>query len=93
MLKRYVELEKLIKELTAERDTIKNKYLKQFEDMSVEDMALTEGVLIEHGVKVQYVPPSVGKRVDVNKLKQDGIYENYLTESERKGHVRFTIYE
>lgn len=53
----------------------------------------------EHGIKsidndywrTTYVPPHTTKRVDTQKLKDAGVYDEYCKETEVKGSLRVTI--
>lgn len=41
--------------------------------------------------RTTYVPPHTTKRVDTQKMKDAGVYEEYTKESEVKGAIRVTI--
>lgn len=93
ILEEIKELSKEIKEKQKRLNQLRDSVHEVFEGMSKEDMALSNGVMHGWGVKVQYYPPSTTRRVDTQKLKDDGIYENYVSEFERKSYVRVHIDE
>lgn len=72
------------------------EYLKQQKELFEYKLAK---VCEENGIKsvdneywrINYIQPGISKRVDVQKLKEDGLYENYTKESEVKGHIRVTV--
>lgn len=78
---KFDELEKRVK---AMKDA-KNQELKDF---------LLKNELKEfenEDIKITYVAPSVRKVVDTNKLKEQGLYEDFLKESHTSDSVRITI--
>ena len=42
-------------------------------------------------VSISYVEPHTAKRIDAEKLKDEGIYEDYLKETEVKGFLRIKL--
>lgn len=93
MLDRIRELTIKEKEIKKELDMLKNMVLVEFDNMSDEDMALSEGVMRGKGIEINYFPASTYKRVDSKKLKEDGIYDNYTSESKRRSYIRVNTYE
>lgn len=42
-------------------------------------------------VRITYVQPSIKKQVDVQKLKDEGIYEDYVKDVETKGYLKIKV--
>lgn len=80
-----------IKELEEELKLEKEVMLEHFRNMSVEDKALTENKIGGDGVVIQYFPPSITKQVDSTKMKQDGIYDQYVKEVSKTDYVKVTL--
>lgn len=93
MLREIKELTLEIKAMQARLDNMKREVFETFDNMSKEDMALSDGAMIGSGIKIQYYPESTHKRVDTKLLKADGIYDNYVTETVRKAHIRVNVNE
>lgn len=83
MLVKFDELEKRVK---AMKDA-KNESLKQF----LIDNDLTEEGFENSKIRISYVKPSVRKVVDTKKLKEEGLYELYVKDSNVSDSVRISI--
>lgn len=87
-IKRLTELKKNIDEKLQRNKELVHEY---FENMSQEDFVLCDGQLEHDNVIVKYVPKSTINRVDSKKLKEDGIYDNYVTKTERKSYITVKV--
>lgn len=79
-----------IKELEEELKWEKEVALEYFRNMTDEDKALTDCKLQGDGVTLQYFPKSTSKIVDTSKMKQDGIYNDYLKLTHKSDFVKIT---
>lgn len=78
-IKRLEILKTLIKDATAEKTAIENSLIERFK-VSPGDVVTMSG----KGTKLKLEWNNIITSVDVNKLKADGIYDNYTKESYRK---------
>ena len=83
MLIKFDELEKRVK---AMKDA-KNESLKKF----IIDNNLTEEGFENNKIKISYVKPSTRRIVDTQKLKDEGLFDDYSKESKMSDSVRISI--
>lgn len=82
MFRKFDEIEKRVKAKKSELQESVMSFLKEND--------LTEGFEMD-GVRFTYVKPSKRKIADIQKMKDEGVYELYTKESEVKESVRISI--
>lgn len=80
-----------IKELQEKLDKEKELVLEYFRNMEEPDRALCENKIGQNGIVIQYFPPSITKSIDSKKLKEDGLYDKYVKESNKSDYVKVSV--
>lgn len=75
-----------IKNMEKKAETFKQAILKEMEDRGVDKVQIGD-------VSITYVPAGTKKSIDSKKMKEDGIYEDYIKESNVKSSIRINIKE
>lgn len=71
-------------------ETFESEIKDKFKEL-VESGAIPVNSIDLGGIILSYKKPYTTKRVDTDKLKEDGIYEDYLKKSEVKSSVSMTV--
>ena len=81
-IENYIKFTNTIKEMEATHKANRNKLSNAMKDSEVD-------VIKMRGGHIQYNPEHYDVKVDKDKLKEEGIYDNYVDKSVVSSHVRF----
>lgn len=83
LLEEFMKFDAMLKEKKKQADEVKERLAQYMEENGVDKINVGE-------VNITYVPGTTKRIVDTVKMKEEGIYDDYLKDTFSKGFVRIT---